>query len=438
MFGERLGGIVSDDNVTIDPGFRSKTDTRHGGDGPGPRWMVAVAVLVAVVALGWLVRSTTPGTTASSALDGQAATTTTLGSASSLGPASPEEMSPIRRAVSDVPLGEAMPGFDNTITALVWRGQGVDVVRWPPSWPGAETIVSFDPGAGGSSRGLDASGDWLVETRASSIVVVPIEGDVATFRGETLVGEGTSAVWHDARPGRLGWLTCPTGGAVASLHTADVTGDLVEPETLPLVDVTCRDAGVWPERWGDWGLLLRTSEGSGTQVLLDADGTEVARGRLSPDGEWFVGVGPAGTTVWTEGPATGDASSFLLSPDGADRTAVPGLGEGELLRAALVSPDGSLLALVPDLAASHGSVVRIVVAATGATLAEIEEPSAQVDRMVWSADSRFLVYQRWPDTESNRAGVPQQVELVLFDTEGGTGVAFPIPGFIVALRSFAG
>jgi len=58
--------------------------------------------------------------------------------------------------------------------------------------------------------------------------------------------------------------------------------------------------------------------------------------------------------------------------------------------------------------------------------------------MVWSSDSRFLVYQRWPDTESNRAGVPQDVELVLFDTGSGVGVAFPLPGYSAALRSDAG
>jgi len=430
---------VPDDKVTIDPGFRSEPGRRAGGDGPGPRWMVVVAVVVAAVALGWLLRSTAPTRPASISLDVRGATTTTVASGSSVtGSASPVVTAPLHQADQGVPLGKAMPGFDDTITSLTWLGQGVDILRWRPSQPAPETVVSFDPGDSGRNRGLDASGGWLVDIRGESVVVLPVAEGPEELGGERIVGEGRSALWHDARPGRLAWLACPTDGATATFQTVDVTGDPVEPETLQLVDVACHDVGVWLGRWGDWGLLLHTSEGSGAQVLLDADGTEVARGRLSPDGEWFAGAGPEGTTIWTEGPHQASASSFLLSPDGGEHMPVPGLAEGEVLQAALASPDGLLLALVPDLAVRHGSVVRIVDAADGSVVAEIAEPSSLVDRMVWSSDSQFLAYQRWPDTESNRAGVPQDAELVLFDTEAGVGVAFPLPGYTVALRSDAG
>ncbi len=170
-------------------------------------------------------------------------------------------------------------------------------------------------------------------------------------------------------------------------------------------------------------------------MLLNAEGTEIARGRLEPKGEWFVGVGPARSSVWTEGPQKDEASSFLLSADGLDRRPVPGLDAGERLESALASPDGSLLALVPDLVAHYGSEVRIVAADTGSVVAELTQPSWWVARMVWSTDSRFLIYERWPDVTANWAGVPQDVELVFYDTRTDTGVAFPLPGNASALRS---
>ena len=114
---------------------------------------------------------------------------------------------------------------------------------------------------------------------------------------------------------------------------------------------------------------------------------------------------------------------------------VAGLAGGERLESALASPDGSLLALLPDLVANYGSVVRIVEADTGSVLFEIAEPSWWVTRMVWSMDGRFLVYERWPDVTSNWAGVPEGVELVFFDTESHSGVALPLPGYAPALRS---
>ena len=117
---------------------------------------------------------------------------------------------------------------------------------------------------------------------------------------------------------------------------------------------------------------------------------------------------------------------------------MPGLERDEGLRGVSLSPDGALLALLPDRAGILGSVIRIVAADSGATVAEIAEPETRVDRIAWSSDSRLFVYQRWSDTESNRNGAPRDVDLVLFDIGAGSGVAFPIPGFIVALRSSAG
>jgi hypothetical protein len=339
-----------------------------------------------------------------------------------------------------------MPGFVDTITTLVWRSQGVDILRWEASQSVPETEVSLDHNDGGWNRRLDASGLWLVEMREDSVVTVRAvhDGDSESASsqraGQMAVGRGWSAVWHDTRPGHLAWLACPNEGPGAStvLYTTDVTVEPADPVTLSLEGFSCDDPGVWLARWGDWGLLLQTAAGSGTQVLLSDAGAEVQRGHLGPDGEWFVGVGPGGTTVWTEGPAQLGASSFLVSSNDPERRPVPGLAPGERLESALESPDGSLLALVPDLTANFGSEVRIVEVDSGSVVAEIAEPSSWVSRMVWSSDSRFLLYERWLDIPSNWAGVPQDAELAFYDTVEDIGVAFQLPGYSAALRSAAG
>lgn len=342
-----------------------------------------------------------------------------------------------------LPLEEAVPGFTDAITALTWDNHGVDILQWRAEQGAPEAVGAFAHGGGSSNRSLDASGGWFSEVRGSSVLVVrPVgNGDSGPVGTRLLEETGVrlwSAVWHDSQPGRLAWLACEVDapGSSVGLFFADVTAEAAPVEMLQLGDVRCADRGVWLARWGDWGLLLHRTGGSGTtQVLLSADGRRVTEGRLDPRGEWFVGVGPELTTVWTEGLANAPASSFALSPDGLDRTPVPGLAPGERLESALISPNGSHLALVLDLAANFGSALRIVEVDAGPAVVEITHPSFWVSGMVWSTDGRYLVYQRWPDIASNRAGVPSDVELVFYDTETRGGVALPLPGYASLLRS---
>lgn len=400
------------DKVTIDPEFRPGKRSRSGRD-RSRYWIGATVIVVAILAASLLLRVS--------------------------GPAS--RTAPPHQAIFDTPLQEVVPGFSDTITILAWRNQGVDILRWPASQPAPEQELSLDH-ADGSNRSLDASGRWLVEIQEQSVLAVrAVDGGSAgsgTLLDDTGGGRVWSAAWHDTRPGRLAWLTCPAGDPAAevALHTADVTDAGAEATTRPTTGFACGGSGVWLARWGDWGSLLYLNEGSGTtEVLLNAEGTEIARGQLSPDGKWLVGVGPELTTVWTEGPGSPDAAAFVVSPDGLDHRPVPGLAVGERLEIASVSPDGLLLALVPVVDSNFGSMVRIVDAGTGAVVAEIAEPSSWVDRLVWSSDSRFLAYERWPDVPLNWAGVPQRVELAFYDTKTNAGVALSLPGYSAALRS---
>lgn len=433
MFEGRDGWqTMSDDKVTIDPEFLPSQHGRDPENGKPLRWIGIGAMVVAVLVLGWVLRSLEPGSTEHFGSNGPRATSLADTSA---------PFSVVRLDALDLPLGEAVPGFADTITALIWGNHGVDVLQWPAAQPGPEIMLSLDH-EGGWNRAVDSSGRWFVEMGPYSTLMVHRvnDHDLPSPRRPQSAEIGWSAVWHDTRPGRLAWLGCLTGapGSFGALYTADVTRPGAEPVALPLYDFVCEDPAVWLTRWGDWGTLLQMAEGSGTtQVLLNADGAEVTRGRLGPDGEWFVGPGPVGATIWTEGLGRTGASSFVLSPDDGERRPVPGLARGERLESALASPDGSLLALVPDLEANYGSVVRIVEVDTGSVVSEIEQPSWWVTRMVWSTDGRFIVFERWPDVTSNWAGVPEDVELVFFDTESQSGVALPLPGYAPALRSGA-
>jgi hypothetical protein len=417
------------DKVTIDPEFRH-SGHRPAHDGGGAGWLALVGLAVAVTALGWLLAAV-DGATPPTDPDLEALTTL------------PPTASSTRSSVA--PLREAVPGFTDTITAVTWDDAGVDVLRWPASESAPATMLALEHADGGRNRAVDASGRWFVEIRGASVLDVYVLSDGNPRSPEprrvssVLAGARTwSAAWHDTRPGRLGWLACPedASGSSGELFTVDLSDPRAEPVALTLAGFPCEDRGLRLARWGDWGVLLHASEPSGiVQVLLDGDGRQLSAARLGPVGEWFVGVGPENTTVWTEGLSRSGAASYLLTADGLERRPVPGLAQGERLESAMASPDGSLLALVPDLVAHFGSVVRLVAVDTGDVVVEIVETSSWVNRMAWSGDGRYLIYERWPDVTSNWAGVPRHVELVFHDTEAGTITALPLPGYTAALRS---
>lgn len=426
------------DDVTVDPEFRQSNESGLG-DGRGPGWLVVAAVIGVALIVSYLLRISAPEISQPTSLPTLGATT--LPNTSPGPPTANGSLAPVvEYSGSEMPLGQVLPDFTDVVVALTWNNEGVGVVRWPPEQPGPETVMSFDHSDGSTSRSLDASGEWFSEVRANSALVVhPVResGSESTWLFEQSGVRVWSPVWHDRRPGRLAWLACEVDapGSLIRLYTAEVALDAI-PESRRHLDIACEDRGVWLARWGDWGMLLHRTGRSGTaHVVTDSEAVQVAEGRLHPKGEWFVGVGPGSSTVWTEGLETAAASSFLLSPDGTYRDSVPGLTPEERLESAQVSPDGSSLALVLDLVAYYGSLVRIVDTSTGFVVAEIAQPSSWVNGMTWSSDGRFLVYQRWPDVTSNRAGLPRDVELVFYDTEASAGVAFPFSGVASLLRS---
>ena len=139
---------MPDDQVTIDPQFRLPA----AGVGSGRRLRSAGIGLVAVAAfvLGWLLQLPNPGGSEGPDLPpiGTAAPTTAPARATT----SPTTAAPTTTTTLPepgelaVPLGEAVPGFTDTITIAVhsyhgWGEEAVEVIRWPSSRAAPETIV---------------------------------------------------------------------------------------------------------------------------------------------------------------------------------------------------------------------------------------------------------------------------------------------------------
>lgn len=433
---------VSNDSVRIDSEFRGPGRRSGGDEHRASPWIGVAAVVAAGFTLGMLLWLS--GGEPEPAQAAIPTPTVTTRAPAGLGSARPADRpAPLGDVALRVPLGEAVPGFVDTLTALTLGSQGVNVLRWPASESAPAALLATNHG--GWSRSVDASGRWFVEIRgAPALAVYAVNDGSARSHEPRLVSgpvsgaAGWSAAWHDSRPGRLAWLACPRDGSGSSTHlyTADLTDSRARLEGVPLPGFPCEDRAVWLAQWGDWGVLLQATGRSGiVQVLLDAAGRRLAEDALGAGGAMFAGVGPDGATVWTEARDGGTVAASVVPPDGSEPAPVPGLVPGERLASALPSPNGSLLAIASDLAASSGSRVTIVAPDTGEVIAQIAESRSQVDTMVWSTDGRFLVYGRWPDGVTTRSGVPQNVELVFYDTEEATAVVLPLQGYPLALRS---
>lgn len=404
---------MSKDRVRIDPEFRASPPEPDDARSRRLRRVGLGAILVSAIIWVWL-----PTT----------------------GPQPADEAPPPITALStttawSVPLAEAVPGFADTITTLTWGDDGVDVLRWRPDQAIPEPMMAFAHGPGGRSRALDASGRWYGEIRDGGVLAVQAVGSDPPQPGSVVAEGARSSAWHGTDPGRLAWLACPEAGPAGTLHTIDVTARVSTAELMLPVDGACGAAAAWLAAWGDWGVLLETPDGEHVvQTLLDPTGTRVATGSDAPGDSWMIAGGSNSTTIWTVDPLGPEPTSFMLSADGERRRPVPGLAAEEWLDAARPSPDGSLLALLPRRTFADDPVVRIVDSASGAVVAEFPEPSWEIWAIAWSTDSRFFLYQRWPDVLSNWAGVPRDVELAFADPVAGTKVAVPLPQYAGVIR----
>ena len=343
--------------------------------------------------------------------------------------------------VLEVPLSEAVPGFSDTIAWTAHSDRGYSVMRWRSSEPMAELLPPPDDNFG-SAVGLDARARWvgqIFDARVLTVQAVPTVPSEPSRREIVAHEAQGGAVWHDTEPGQLAWLECPDPlDGPTTLVTVDVSDPSADPIRARSFDQGCRK-GPWGfyepfvtlVRWGSTGVWVakypedweeKWSEDTEGQdviesVLIDADGAEIAR----VSDARMIAMSPDGTSVWQsddwEGPY------FVLSPDGQQRSTVPGLDDGVAhLSGAWWSADGTRLAMWLNTDGGR-RILRTVDSVSGEVITEIAEPALDGwgPSLAWSTDSRFLVYEEIPLPADSDTFV-----LVIHDTATNTTTKIPL------------
>jgi len=405
-----------------------------------------------------VVSTTLPPTTVPSTTVPPGTVPSTTVPAEAVVPFAPSEL-----AVLDVPLSEAVPGFSDTIvwTAVVESSDNVfpAVFRLRSSESIAELLLPSEddlalgddlPAFGGA---LDASANWIGPI--SNWGVLTVEA-VPTRSSEPprreIAGHdprGGAAVWHNTEPGHLAWLECPNSsfdslGGPATLFTLDVSDPSADPTRVRSFDQGCRtgcwgvdepcvtlagwgSTGVWATKYpvGWEAMWVEETEGLDVieSVLVDADGAEIA----TVSDAQMIAMSPDGTTVWQADNWQGP--HFVLSPDGQQRSTLPGLADSEHPRGSWWSPDGTRLAMW----LSTG--IRTVDAVSGEVITEIPAPAtgfgldAWGASVAWSTDSRFLVYESFEGEFIS----PETGVLMIHDTATNTTTKISHSGDVGAI-----
>jgi len=375
-------------------------------------------------------------------------------------PAAPAEVVPFppsELAVLEVPLSEAIPGFTDTIVMSAWSTGGYGVMRWRSSEAMPELLLSPERTDRALPVGLDASARWVAQILDPDVLTVQAVPTVpgAPSRRE-IVGHDVQieamfqAVWHDTEPGRLAWLECPNFlDGPTTLVTLNTSDPSAEPIRLRTFDRGC-SGNPWGEdesdaakpdvaldRWNSTGVwITKWAEDAERETesvfLVDADGTET----LVVSGARMMAMSPDGRSIWRamreirRGEL--DIQWFVLSPDGQQRSAVPGVADGEELSDAWWSPDGTRLALYLDKNGGFRPaelVLRTVDSVSGEVITELEEPEmgGWGNRVVWSTDNRFFLYAPYDGSSAS-------AKLVFYDTAANTTTMVPIAGDLWDIR----
>lgn len=397
--------------------------------------MMLAAGIVAAVAFGWLLGSGAPiepnGTEGASSVSDATDSETTPTTVTTTTSAPP----PRGLAILDVPLSEAVPGFTDTIVMLTTPSESFNVMRWRPSQPETEVVLSVE--RRGTPVGLDVSGNWFAENLDGGVLIVhSLRDQSVTSPVPEAIGLRVESVsWHDTEPGWLAWLACSrSSSGSAVLYTLDIEDSAAEPVPVRAFEQGClEDAwtdswdvdGVWLERWGHGGMLMEVAGGGDfDQILIDAQGSEIP---IELDSS-MLADGPDGISIWRDGREHRLDAPFPASADGDQRSPVPILANDAWLFGASWSPDGRHLALnlEPGLTRPDG-VFRVVHAATGAVIVKVEQSEFGVITTAWSNDGRFFLYESFDEGAQSAA-------LVIYDTATRTTTSVPLAEIVDEIR----
>ena len=404
---------MADDRITIDPEFLPPS---HEGGGRRTALFAAGAAVVAAIAFGWLLGS--PGTTEPSDVAAPGSTTTTVAATTSTTVAPTTTVpAPQPLGSTEVPLLQLVPGFTDTIVMLTTPGDSLDVTRWVASESTTKLALSIERDdsrlTGGWPIGLDASGSWFAQVLDDGVLTVhPVDGGRQADSTREAVGLRVgSAVWHDAEPGQLAWLTCSRSvPGPTALMTLDLTDAVSEPVIVSSLPQDCASSwadGVFLESWNDDALVVDLLWDERSEpIVIGTDGAEI--------------VAEPGDPVLVEG------------VDGRHHRPVPGVPSTQLVVATAWSPDGRLVAvnITPNID-SPNSLIRIVDAATGAVILENDGQGSGVISMTWSTDSRFLVYSTL--RSAFKPGSPGP--LVIHDVTTDVATAITLSSYVDEIRT---
>ncbi|MEN8234476.1 MAG: hypothetical protein ABFR89_06085 [Actinomycetota bacterium] len=393
---------MTDGNVRIDPEFASPRTYVHERQGPSNVRITGVAIGIAVFALGWIFGSSTiseevaaPDTPPSTPPSQDTTSTTTIAAART---ALPAVMAQLPSA-----LGAAVPGFSDAITLVIEADDSVEIVRWLPTKPEPETLVSIDragfPEQTGpddaSSTCLDASGRWYalaLDGGTLEVGLLPIIGAEQRDWGATKTIARPAGVrietptWHSTEPGKLVWLESQpdAGASLVTLRTPEAPG-VEDLATEVVADGLAIEEWDGITSWIAPGIVLERSSGVGEPagcVIFD-NGTEVAR----MSGLECIAQAPDGTTLWSPTAATSGAERdpFLLSLDGRRCVELSYLGSDERVCRAAWSPSGERLAMSLRRS-SNGPSLRIVESASGESVFDAPILMESCCALAWSPD----------------------------------------------------
>ena len=338
--------------------------------------------------------------------------------------APPETVAPL----PGVPLADAVPGFTDAIVMITTEGF-TRVLRWDPLEATPDVLIT----AGGSPVGLDASLGWFAmefsnDDLNNDLVIYQVPAAASGPAPRTVVASDVeSAIWHDTDAGQLTYLACPEpASGTATLFTLDITDPAAEPIRIRAFDQGCQGDPIvdgWQvgdlllDMWHDDATVVRVFNGDTFEsVLIGADGAEV--------------------------PGNTDAAMVPEGPNGERLDTAEIIARGEAIWEASWSPDGTHLALLISTLYPDGSferILRVVDAATGATL--VETPELDVNAIpgspVWSSDSRFVVYHSWQQPTDLMEGLDDETgtaSLNFYDTATNTITMVPLHGFVDEIR----
>ena len=300
---------MAEGSVRVDAEFATSHTFPRERNAPRAVGVTAMAIAVAAFALGWVFGVATPPEEVAAPSPASTTTMTWDVTPTTVVSASLPIAAPARLPSA---LGAAVPGFADSVTFVVENDRTVNIVRWLPTHPELEILLSIDramlAGAAADTDlppvALDSSGRWyaLIDSAgALAVGTIPtVDDSTDVVQAATIAGGSgeliTTPMWNVAQPGQLVWLESSTAGdeSVVALRTVDLGGDAA-PQIATIVDDLGVDEWSGIEAWLSPGIVLRRSAGCPSTprspwraaVLWlgrrTADGSPSPPGRPGPD-----------------------------------------------------------------------------------------------------------------------------------------------------------